>query len=494
MMRPAEKEMLSGWGMATRARSLVYRPARSEEVASAVTHAAERGLSVAARGAGLSYGDAALNQGGAVIDLSRMRKVLDFDAERGVIRAEAGATIEDVWHHVVGSGWWLPVVPGTMKATLGGCAAMNIHGKNHVAAGAFGRHVQGVSLVTGSGSMRTVTRIATEGAKADGAGGTPDQRRSSVVGAQTPDPGRSLADGPHTPDELALRSLSLPDVIGAQGLSGTMVDVTLQLKRIHSGYLEVESEATRSLAETMQSLDRGSVDADYTVAWVDCTGLRAGRGALHHAWYLPPDHAKAGLGLEPGVQNLPSRIAGVLPRDQAWRGLRPFMSRAGIRVMNSGKFRAGLLRGQHRYFQSHAAFHFLLDYMPGWKRAYGRNGLMQYQLFVPREAAREAFADALHLQKKLGVPSYLGVMKRHTPEDSAATYCLDGYSLALDFPVGRGERFGRLMRLCRSLDRIVHEAGGRIYAAKDSVSVGKLPEYRDPVFSSNLVRRWERGG
>ena len=74
-------------------------------------------------------------------------------------------------------------------------------------------------------------------------------------------------------------------------------------------------------------------------------------------------------------------------------------------------------------------------------------------------------------------------MKRHTPEDSTATYCLDGYSLALDFPVGRGERFGRLMRLCRSLDRIVHEEGGRIYAAKDSVSVGKLPERRDPAFS-----------
>lgn len=480
-MRPAEQEILSGWGMATRARSLVYRPTRVEEVSAAVTDAAERGLSIAARGAGLSYGDAALNQGGAVVDLSRMRKVLDFDAERGIIRAEAGATIADVWKHVVGSGWWLPVVPGTMKATLGGCAAMNIHGKNHVAAGAFGRHVQGVSLVTGSGSMRTVTRIANEGANADRAVGVPDQ-------------GRSMADGSHASHELALRSLSLPDVIGAQGLSGTMVDVTLQLKRIHSGYLEVEAEATRSLAETMQALDRGSEDADYTVAWVDCTGLRAGRGALHHAWYLQPDHPRAGQGMEPGVQNLPSRIAGILPRDQAWRGLRPFMSRAGIRVMNSGKFRAGLLRGQHRYFQSHAAFHFLLDYMPGWKRAYGRNGLMQYQLFIPRESAREAFADALHQQKKLGVPSYLGVMKRHTPEDSAATYCLDGYSLALDFPVGRGERFGRLMRLCRSLDRIVHEAGGRIYAAKDSVSVGKLPEYRDPAFSSNLVRRWERGG
>lgn len=460
MMGPPTREVLFGWGMATHARSLVYRPQRAEDVAAAVRDAAGRGLTVTARGSGLSYGDAALNQGGAVLDLARMNRILEFDAERGVLRAEAGATIEDVWQHVVGSGWWIPVVPGTMKATLGGCAAMNIHGKNHVVAGAFGRHVTGVRVVTGDGSLRTVAAAAHEPA----------------------------------PGELPLETLSLRDILGAQGLTGTMVDVTLQLKRVHSGFLEVEAGATASLPETFEALDYGSAEADYTVAWVDCTGMRAGRGVIHHAWYLPPDHEGAGQGLDPKSQALPSRIAGVLPRNQAWRMLGVFMSRPGIRVLNSGKYRAAALRGSHRYLQSHAAFHFLLDYMPDWKRAYGADGLMQYQLFVPRAHAREAFADALHMQRKLGVPSYLGVMKRHTPEPSAATYCLDGYSLALDFPVGRGDRFGRLMRLCRSLDRIVHEAGGRIYAAKDAVSVGRLPDVRDPAFSSNLVRRWERGG
>jgi FAD/FMN-containing dehydrogenase len=327
---------------------------------------------------------------------------------------------------------------------------MNVHGKNHVAAGAFGRHVPAVTLVTGRGTVCSVG---------------------------------SAPDGP-----------ALSEVLGAQGLTGIMVDVTLQLKKIHSGFLEVEAEATPSLTATFDALDVGSAEADYTVAWVDCAGRRAGRGVLHHAWYLEPDHELAGRGLAGEAQNLPSRIAGLLPREHAWRALEPFMSRAGIRVLNGGKYRSAALRRRHRYVQSHAAFHFLLDYMPGWKRAYGSSGMIQYQLFVPAASAREAFAEALKQQEKLGVPSYLGVMKRHTPEDSAATYCLDGYSLALDFPVGRGEAFGRLMRLCRSLDRIVQESGGRIYAAKDSVSVGRLPERRDPAFSSNLARRWERGG
>jgi len=465
-MRPPGIEMLYGWGLATRGTSLVYRPRSSDDVAAAVADAAGRGLSVAARGAGLSYGDAALNQGGAVLDLSRMNKVLDFDAESGLIRVEAGATIEDLWKTGLPHGWWPPVVPGTMKATVGGCVAMNIHGKNHVSTGAFGRHVQSVTLVTGSGELRTLSR-----------GTVPD---SSAGAADTANP--------------ELWSLSLHDVIGSMGLTGTMAEITIQLRRVHSGFLEVEGLSTPSLPETMMALDQGAEGADYSVAWIDCMGLRAGRGAIHNGWHLPTDHARAGVGMAVEDQSLPSRIAGLLPKHQAWRALRPLTNRWGMRLLNSAKYRAGAVRRQHRYLQSHAAFHFLLDYVPDWKRAYGPGGLMQYQLFIPRESAREAFADALHLQRKLGVPSYLGVMKRHTPEDSAATYCLDGYSLALDFPVERGPRFGRMMRLFRSLDRIVHESGGRIYGAKDAVGTGLLPGRREAAFSSSLVRRWEQWG
>ncbi len=455
-MRPPETLMLEGWGGANRARSLVYRPVDAAEAAEALAHARGHGLTVAARGAGLSYGDAALNQGGAVLDLSGMGRVLDFDPEAGVVRAEAGVTIEQLWHHVLPHGWWPPVVPGTMLATLGGCVAMNVHGKNHAHAGAIGRHVRSLTLLTGEGELTTL-------------------RQGEPAG------------------EEGLWKLGLHDVVGAQGLNGTILDVTLALRRVWGGHLDVEARATRSLPETFDELDRGAREADYTVAWVDCVGLRAGRGVLHHAWYLPPDHPLAGKALEPGEQRLPARVAGVLPRKHAWLALRPFTNRWGVRVLNFGRYHSAALRRRARYRQTHAAFHFLLDYVPGWKRAYGRSGLIQYQLFVPAAAAREAFSAALHEQNRLGVPSLLGVMKRHTSEDSAAGYCLDGYSLALDFPVGRGAHTSRLMRLCRSLDRVMAEHGGRLYAAKDAVGTGRLPERRDAAFSSNLARRWARG-
>lgn len=437
---------LAGWGGWRRSSSLVYRPGSVEQAAEAMDDARRKELTVTPRGAGLSYGDAALNENGAVLELTRMNRVLELDMESGVVRTEAGATIEDVWRAVLPRGWWLPVVPGTMKATLGGCVAMNVHGKNHRQAGAIGRHVLAMRLVDGAGAVSSV---------------------------------ESSSDADRT-----------GEVIGAMGLSGLIAEVTLRLKRVHSGLLSVEGWATPSLDHTIDALERGAEEADYAVAWVSCTGRRAGRGVIHVADHLPPDHRFAGAALSVGDQDLPARVAGIIPRSQGWRALRLLTNRAGMTALNAMKYAGARVRGRHRYYQSHAAFHFLLDYIPDWKRAYGRAGLMQYQMFIPAGGARQAFAAALRHQRALGVPSYLGVMKRHTAEASAATYCLDGYSLAMDFPLGSGGPSERLSRLCRSLDDIVREFGGRIYGAKDSVSRGLLPRVRDPAFSSDLAKRW----
>ncbi|HZD04295.1 MAG TPA: FAD-binding oxidoreductase [Longimicrobiales bacterium] len=445
------REVLEGWGMANRGRSWVYRPRDEEEVVRALADARARGLTVAHRGAGLSYGDAALNEGGAVLLGEGLDRILHLDADAGVVRAQAGVTVEALWKAALPRGWWPPVVPGTMKVTLGGAVAMNVHGKNQLVRGSIGEHVTALSL-----------------ARADG-------RLERLDAAR---------------DAGGLRA-----AIGAQGLNGCILDVTLRLHRVHGGHLEVESRSTGSLEETLRVLNERAPEEDYAVGWVDCFpgGRRAGRGLLHFARYPGADHALAGRAMTPEEQRLPPRLVGVLPRDHAWRILRALTSDPGMRMVNLGRVLSGRLRHGHRYLQTHAAFHFLLDYVPGWKRAYAPHGLIQYQLFVPEEGAGAVYREALRLQREIGVFSYLGVLKRHRADDFAASYSLDGFSLALDFPVRPG-RLALLRRLCRSYDALLRDAGGRIYAAKDAVSVGSLPPGRDPLFASNLTRRWERSG
>ena len=443
------REVLRGWGMANQARSWIYRPRDADEVEAALQDARERGLSVCHRGAGLSYGDAALNEGGAMILTEGLHRLLNFNPDTGLLRAECGLRLVHIWKDVLPYGWWLPVVPGTMEVTLGGAVAMNVHGKNQFSKGSFGEHVTSLTLLRASGVREELPAV-----------GEPE---------------------------------GLRDVVGAQGLNGTILDATIQLHRVHSGLVEVEARATRSLVETLGAFEEGLVGVDYAVGWIDCmAGANGmGRGLLHFARQLPADHPRALEAMSVDEQRLPSRSLGVIPNSQLWRGLRVLSNDSGMRVVNLGRSLSGRLRQGRRYLQTLAAFHFLLDTVPGWRRAYGPHGLIQYQLFVPLYNAGDVFREVLALQRSLGVYSYLGVLKRHRTDDFAGSYALDGYSLALDFPV-RAQKLAALRRLCRSYDDLLRDSCGHVYAAKDAVSRGVLPRTRDPLYSSNLVRRWER--
>jgi decaprenylphospho-beta-D-ribofuranose 2-oxidase len=441
-------EVLRGWGGVHQGRSLVYRPRSTDETAAALADASARGLTVAHRGSGYSYGDLALNEGGAVVETSALKGILELDPATGRVRARAGTTIEELWAQTLPLGWWPPVVPGTMKVTLGGAVAVNAHGKNHVARGSIGDHVIGLTVLGPDGTIRSL------------------------------DNGGDAAE--------------LGSAIGGLGLTGTILDVTLRLERVHSGLLEVETRTTGSTRETLEALDQGAREWTYAVAWMDAFARaeHAGRGVLSFGSYLPPDHPRAGAAMSVAEQVLPDRMLGLFPRRFAWIGLRPIFRDAGLRVLNVGRYASGRRGRGVRTLEAHARFHFLLDYVPGWQKAYLPHGLVQYQLFVPRAAAEHAFTEALRLQADLGVYSYLAVAKRHRADPFAAAYALDGFSLALDFPV-RPARLDRLVRLFRSYDALLHEVGGRLYPAKDGVGHGRLPSARHPLFSSNLVRRWE---
>ncbi len=443
-MITGESEVLSGWGMAHHARSRVYRPTHPDQVAEALADAHERGLSVTVRGAGISYGDAALNEGGAVLDLSGLRAPPRMSESGDALIAMAGTTIREGWQTALPEGFWLPVVPGTMEVSFGGATAANIHGKNHWARGTFGDHVRRVRVVDSNG-------------------------------------------------DRWLEGDKVRPAVGGLGLAGAILEVELGLKPVSSGFLDVRAVSTADLGETLHMMDAGAREHEYAVGWVDAYGgKRAGRGLLHFADDLAADHARAGRGMSPDAQALPSRIAGILPRSVVPRLLRPWANDPGMRLLNQGRYLAGRLRNNARYLQTHAGFHFLLDYVPGWKRIYAPHGLLQFQLFVPQVAAEAAFRAAFEAQARHSETSWLAVVKRHPAPRRPHDYWRDGFSMAMDFAV-RPRRMPRLRRLLADLEAIRTEFGGGVYAAKDGGSRGVLPPgaAETSTWSSNLTRRWD---
>ena len=353
---------LENFGHSLRAASYHFQPTRAGEVCDIFRLAEETGLTIVARGAGRSYNDAALNGGGIMLDLSRMNQILEWDPASGVVRCEPGVTLEQLWKCVEPQGWWPPVVSGTMKTTLGGCLSANIHGKNNFRMGTVGEHVVEFTALLPTGTEVTCT-----------------------------------------PNENADLFYSM---ISGLGMLGVFTSITLRMKRIESGLLEVHAWPVHDLHEHLTFLLDHAPNYDYIVGWMDTMngGKSLGRGQIHAANYLhgneDPDPQKT---MRLNNQVLPPRIFGVFPKSILYLFMIPFANNLGWWAVNTAKYVASLR--QHTFRQSHAAFHFLLDYVPNWELSYGRGGMIQYQSFLPKETAEDAWREMIELSLKRGLPS-----------------------------------------------------------------------------------------
>ncbi|MEZ0324641.1 MAG: FAD-dependent oxidoreductase [Fimbriimonas sp.] len=421
---PAERiTRISGFGTRSSADGYLYRPTEVHEIRHIFDLAKQTGREVVLRGAGRSYGDANIADEAIILDITRMKRILNWDKQSGIIECEAGATIEDLWRTCIEDGYWPPVVSGTMYPTLAGALAMNIHGKNNFCQGTLGEHVTELDVLFPTGDLKTLT----------------------------------------PKDDL------LYAVIGSAGLLGVITRVKMQMKKIHSGDTEVLPVFCRNWDDQFATFESFEHDADYLVSWIDCfgRGANSGRGQIHVGWYT---HESSDLpaSLRPEHQDLPDTILGRFPKATVWRILRRFNNRLGMRLINTAKNTASKLLGDRKMHpQSLVGFSFLLDYVPNWRNAYLPGGFIQYQSFVPKERAREVFGKLIEMQQDAGLEAFLGVLKRHRPDKFLLTHAVDGYSLALDFKV-TDKNWPRIEKLCHQMNDVVLAAGGRFYFAKDS--------------------------
>ncbi len=204
------------------------------------------GRRLLAYGQGRSYGDSCLNDGGTLLLARGLDHFIRFDTGAGVIACEAGATLGEVLDIAVPQGWFLPVVPGTRLATVGGALANDVHGKNHHRAGSFGDHVRAFELLRSDGA-RQVLR-----------------------------PGDAL----------------FAATVGGLGLTGLVTWVELQLQRVAGPWMQVESIRYDGLDDFFALSAESSASHEYTVAWVDCL---AGGKAMGRGHFLRANHAAPAL-------------------------------------------------------------------------------------------------------------------------------------------------------------------------------------------------------
>jgi len=375
--------------------------------------------------------------------MERLNRFLGFDSQSGWLRVEAGVSIQEIVDCFLPRGYFPAVVPGTFQVTVGGAIANDIHGKNHHVDGSFADHLRRLEILCASGEIQ-------------------------------------ICDAEQEPELFWA-------TVGGMGLTGIILSAEIRLRRISSPYIQMESIRVENLDHFFE-ISEESGDYSHTVSWIDCIakGASMGRGIFMRGCHASPESE-----FKPGpLDRLSTQLSPFLkmPID----GPNFLLNKLSMRLFNEVYFNKHP-KGSLESITSYAPFFCPLDFVQDWNRGYGKRGFLQYQLVVPVDPERRAIRQVLEEITKTGMGSFLAVIKEFGEiSHPGLSFPIPGVTLALDFP-----NYGApLFALFERLDRIVLEAGGRLYLGKDA----RLPKetfqamYPDWTEWKAIRDRWDPQG
>ena len=404
-----DKALFTGWGNTIQTESVLCEPENREETRKFLFTLDDKGG--IPRGSGRSYGDQAMNKDGAIIRPVSQPHTKLLIRDNGVIKVEASLTITNILRGIGASRWCLPVIPGTGFVTIGGAIAADIHGKNHYQKSSIADHVVEMTLMLADGSIITCSQ--------------------------------------ETETDLFWAT------IGGLGLTGIILNATLQLTPIQSNRIQVTSQRFHNFPDLFEQMKFTSAEFDHSVAWIDLisTGSRTGRGIFEtgdHDTVETVDGRDSSYAVRT-IANIPTRFPSrILNRTsgKAYNALRYFLA-------SEGKSNRSV---------SISDFMHPLDRIGNWNRLYGPTGFIQWQVAIP-EQSENILIDLVNSISVSEIPAFLGVLKKFGPANkSPLSFPIQGWTLAVDFPA----KHHSLKKFLDALDREVLNAGGRVYLVKDA--------------------------
>ncbi|HJT74965.1 MAG TPA: FAD-binding oxidoreductase, partial [Chitinophaga sp.] len=313
---------------------------------------------------------------------------------------------------IVPQGWFLPVTPGTKFITVGGAVASDVHGKNHHVDGSFSGHIIEMDVITGN--KETITCSA--------------EKEADLFWA----------------------------TCGGMGLTGIITRVKFGLKKIETAYIHQKQIKAKNLEHLIQLFEEYKAYT-YSMAWIDCLqkGDAFGRGILIVGEHARPEELNAQQSKTP-LQLADKRKLSV-----------PFnlpsfaLNTLTVKAFN-WLYYAKNTKQEIDNVIPYEPFFYPLDAILHWNRGYGKAGFVQYQFVLPLEK-KEGLVAILRRISDKGWGSFLAVLKVFGVQESLISFPMEGYTLALDFPVRKG-----LFEFLDELDELVLQYGGRLYLSKDA--------------------------
>lgn len=463
-------EVVSSFVGSRKTRSLVAYPENEKQCSQVLEYCRRNHLTVCPRGSGRSYGDAILNDGQVLLDMRCMNRILDFDTESGQITAQAGTMIVDIFakcHHL---GFALPASPTDSTISIGGALAANVNGKESWRVGNFGDQVVSLKLLTADGSVMHLDR---------------ENERDLFLA-----------------------------VLGGMGLLGLVLEVTLQLIRVPSPYLNVSIYPAPNLDSLIAQLDTLKESSDFLVVWIDgyAAGERLGRSVIHATNWVESDADAATRRAD--VARGVNLLATQKRRAMAFYRLTRHLVNLGFHLQKIpfslfNRFYYWLC-ARHSNDRGGAQRELFLEH--NFDKSYvipppdilcGPHGFT-VQISIPFAHGRQGMSEMLKLCRSLPCPPATTILRLHRKDDCLLSFSEDGYSLNVEFHPKR--RHKRTME--RFLDELMEcgvRYGSKVHLPKDHTMTRSqfqrmFPNYRrflqlkeqvDPqkLFMSDMYRR-----
>jgi len=274
-----------------RAPDAVVFPATTAEVAGVVQVCAHHELAVIPRGAGTGYaGGAVAVDGGVVLNLCRMTRVIGLERDAMRIHVEAGTVTNTVHRRAEAAVLYYPPDPGaSTTSTIGGNVACNAAGPHSLRYGVTGDYLTGATAVLADGAVVHLGEL-----------GEGDDALFSLLPASegtlavVTDALLRLVPAPASRATLAATFASMEDACAAAGAISAAAILPAALEVMDSAALDAIARAG------LRHFPTGSgaallVEVEGEQATVNAEGGEV-RGALARAGALQVDHAPDAAG------------------------------------------------------------------------------------------------------------------------------------------------------------------------------------------------------
>ena len=400
-------KMISGWGGYPQQNAKIVYPKDINQILIEI----KKG-DLIARGNGRAYGDSAINVKNT-INMKYFNHMLSFDNKSGILEVESGVLLEDILKTFLPKGWFPYVTPGSKFVTIGGLIAADVHGKNHHKDGSFRNFVEWLEIIDSKGEIKRCSKT-----------------QNNDMFEWT---------------------------IGGMGLTGIIIRAAIKLRPIKTCWIKQKTFIAKDINEALDIFEK-TMDATYSVAWINSTKSQDNIG---QSLIMIGEHASID-DLDKKKSQNPLKLKLKKKRNIPFYFPNWFLNKKLIKLFNSAYYYIGKknLNEKLVYWDD---YFYPLDNILGWNKIYGRKGFLQYQCVIPLKNSKDGLIELLKELEKSKVSSFLSVLKRFGNQKGKFSFPIEGYTIALDFPVS-DETF----KLLEKLDEITLRYGGRFYLAKDA--------------------------